>query len=143
MIHLATGFDHDRWASGLWLECLERKGRIDPDWAILSHIYSAHLVWVERTEGNSLASLPSVDLTLELIDEIDERWKAQLLRPNDVIEYKRTTGEVLRQPLFDIAAHVLDHATYHRGELRGLCRARSDDDFPETGMQMFLTKIRG
>jgi uncharacterized damage-inducible protein DinB len=41
----------------------------------------------------------------------------------------------------DIAAHVVNHGTYHRGQLRERAEADGLDDFPETDLILFFRQI--
>jgi uncharacterized damage-inducible protein DinB len=78
--------------------------------------------------------MPKPELTHETINEVHKMWM-DILDGRDleeVIDYKRTTGEPFQMSISWIAQHVINHGTYHRGELRGLRRARGDDDFPDT-----------
>jgi uncharacterized damage-inducible protein DinB len=132
---LREGFQYDRWANGEWLDCLVRKGSIEPDMGILSHVLSAQKAWLIRCQGTSPAERPPVDLTVGTMDELFAGWiEALRSHPDDpVIEYWNFSGVEYRRRMSRIARHVIDHGTYHRGELRGLCLARDDEDFPETG----------
>ncbi|MFX6823282.1 DinB family protein [Acinetobacter baumannii] len=48
------------------------------------------------------------------------------------LTFKRFNGEEVTSTVESIVLHVANHGTYHRGELRGLCRAAGWEDFPET-----------
>ena len=136
---LVAGFRYDDWANQLWLESILRKGVGAPDRAIFSHILSAGKIWLLRCQGESPIKMPEVAVTAEEIESATFQW-ITLLSETPVdreIRYRRTTGEELQLSLREIVLHVLNHGTYHRGELRGLCRARGDEDFPETDRYSF------
>jgi len=134
MEELATGFRYDLWANRMWLECLNRKAAGTPDRDIFGHVLSASTIWVTRCEGTSLDHFPIVEQTEEALEALITRWLAVVdkLSANPTIDYKRTSGEAHSSRFSDIVAHVVNHGTYHRGELRGLCLSRGDVDFPET-----------
>jgi len=136
---LADGFRYDAWATGLWLECLNRKGTGDPDRAILTHTLSASTIWLLRCQGESPAKMPEVELTPEALAAASSGWLTLLQGETDdrIIHFSRTTGEKMSLTVSEIANQVINHGTYHRGELRGLCRARGDEDFPETDRARF------
>lgn len=131
---LIKQFEYDRWANLLWLDFLQKTQTPEVYRKIMGHILGAQTVWVSRIEGESLAAIPSPSLEAATIEELNERWKAVLTTrsPDEVIQYRRTTGEALESSIEEIALHVVNHGTYHRGELRGLCRADEIDGFPET-----------
>jgi uncharacterized damage-inducible protein DinB len=131
---LAEGFRFDLWANRRWLDCLSGKGWVEPDRLIFEHILAAQKIWVTRVGGESPLQMPKVELTEEAMVALNAQWLDALQehRHDPVISYRRTTGQELNLPLSQIAMHVTNHGTYHRGELRGLCRSRDDNDFPET-----------
>jgi uncharacterized damage-inducible protein DinB len=59
-----------------------------------------------------------------------------------IVSYRRTNGEPLQTPFGTIARHVINHGTYHRGELRGLLRAAGDTEFPETDLVAYALAVR-
>lgn len=138
---IIESFEYDRWANRQWFAYLEAEGWPEADREIFRHILSAQEAWLSRVDGISLTAMPTPDLTLETLDALNQRW-VEILRahPEDpVIAYRRITGDAYAQPLGRIARHVVNHGTYHRGELRGLCRARRADGFPETDQIGFYT----
>lgn len=132
-------FDYDLWANRRWLDALAAKGWPEPDRVVFVHILAALEIWLQRVNGTSLPEMPTPDLYVATIERLNRDWKQALAdRPDDsIVHYKRTTGEALQLPISTIVCHVLNHGTYHRGELRGLCRSRGDDQFPETDYALF------
>lgn len=131
---LIEQFQHDRWANLLWLRWLEEASRPDDYRAVVTHLLGAQETWASRLEGVALAAFPSPELSAESIETLFERSQAIVAnRPmGEIITYRRFTGEELQATLVDIALHIVYHGTYHRGELRGLCRKDQITDFPET-----------
>ncbi|MBI1332398.1 MAG: hypothetical protein GC165_05925 [Armatimonadetes bacterium] len=128
------GFEYDLWANKQWLDCLDRTGAGEPDRSLLQHILGSQLIWAMRLAGESPTAIPKPDLTVETMETINAKWLG-LLETIDLqssIEFRRTTGEGARAVISWIVQHAINHGTYHRGELRGLRRARGDEDFPET-----------
>ncbi len=133
---LARDFDYDLWANTKWLECLLGKGLPEPDTGIFRHILSASEIWLQRVNGASPAAMPEVEPVESELQRLHDEWIDVLSKATDdrPITYRRTTGEELTVNLYATAHHAANHGTYHRGELRGLCLARGDDDFPETDL---------
>lgn len=131
---LIKQFEYDRWANLLWLDFLQKTETPEVYRTIMGHILGAQTIWVSRIEGESLSAIPSPPLEAATIEESNERWRKVLTTrlPDELIQYKRTTGESMNSTMEEIALHVVNHGTYHRGELRGLCRADDLDGFPET-----------
>src|SRR5258708_2743329 len=131
---LREGFRYDLWANLRWLECIGAKGEADRK--IFQHIFAAQEVWLQRTGGVSLTSMPVFEPTEAKIRVLHEGWLKVFSENEDdpVYHFRSTTGIPGSQSLSRIARHVINHGTYHRGELRGLCFAREDAEFPETDL---------
>jgi len=99
----------------------------------LAHIYGAEWIWLERFQGNSPSVLPEVaqfhDVTglrkkwleheARLLDFVGKLTEADLDR---VLEYKTLKFGVYRNPLWQSLQHVVNHGTYHRGQVTTLLR---------------------
>ncbi len=136
---LEVEFNYDLWANKRWLECLSQKANAQVEMDQLGHLFSATTIWLKRCQGESPTKMPDVERSFEAIEELHRGWiqALNLIDAGEVIHYRRTTGEEMHSTFIDIARHVINHGTYHRGELRGLCRAKHDTDFPETDRILF------
>lgn len=133
---LCQGFQYDVWANRAWFAYLESKPGADPDRSILSHILAAQEIWLRRCCGESPGTMPTPQFTERSMADLHDGWIRFLeaLTADPVVEYRNTQGVSYRQTASRIARHVIDHGTYHRGELRGLCLARDEWDFPDVGL---------
>ena len=97
------------------------------------HIYSAEWVWYMRCHGQSpTAPLAAADFPDQLTIEaawvdVAGRWSAfvdaldtdgHLLE----IDYRQMNGQAFRSPVWQIVQHVVNHSTYHRGQVMTLLR---------------------
>lgn len=139
-MELTQLFDYDLWANRQWLAVLERSDFPEPDTSVFQHILSAQEIWLRRCRGHSPTEMPSPSVDEATLMQLNKDWKELLaaLDANPLIEYRRTTGEPNAAHLHAIARHVINHGTYHRGELRGLKRAAADLDFPDTDLIGFV-----
>jgi uncharacterized damage-inducible protein DinB len=99
----------------------------------LAHICGAEWIWLERFQGRSPASLPDV-LECGDLASLRAKWSEQekrLLRfvngltqeeMNRVFEYKTLKFGVYKNPLWESLQHVVNHGTYHRGQVTTLLR---------------------
>ena len=99
----------------------------------LAHIYGAEWIWLERFQGRSPAALPSVTEFQEL-PSLRERWLEQEQRlltfvrgvtQSDLdreMEYKTLRFGVYRNPMWQSMQHVVNHGTYHRGQVTTMLR---------------------
>ena len=110
----------------------------------LAHIYGGEWVWLERFQGRSPASLPDVAQFAD-IASLRERWnehETQLLKfvrglsqadLDHVMEYKTLKYGVYKNPLWQSMQHLVNHGTYHRGQVTTLLR--------QLGAQPILTDL--
>jgi len=99
----------------------------------LAHICGAEWIWLERFQGRSPAALPSAGQFPE-INALREHWLEQEqhllnfvrgLTQSDLdreLEYKTLKFGVYRNPLWQSMLHVINHGTYHRGQVTTLLR---------------------
>jgi len=98
-----------------------------------AHIYGGEWVWLERFQGRSPASLPDA-AEFQDVASLRERWtelEGRLLGfvgslteddLNRVMEYKTLKFGVYRNPVWQSMQHVVNHGTYHRGQVTTLLR---------------------
>jgi uncharacterized damage-inducible protein DinB len=110
----------------------------------LAHIYGAEWIWLERFQGRSPTSLPDVKEFANL-EGLREHWvdhEARLLGfvrgltqadLDRVMEYKTLKFGVYRNPLWQSMQHLVNHGTYHRGQVTTLLR--------QLGAQPILTDL--
>jgi uncharacterized damage-inducible protein DinB len=99
----------------------------------LAHIYGAEWIWLERFQGRSPSSLPDVKQFQDAAS-LRERWAELDIRLmkfvralsqadlDGVLEYKTLKFGVYRNPLWQSMQHVVNHGTYHRGQVTTLLR---------------------
>ena len=99
----------------------------------LIHVLSSDWVWLERWHGRSPAARPA-EWVLETHAQVAERWRAiqdereafiETLSPaslETIIDYRTTRGEPYRGPLEQLLRHVVNHSTYHRGQITTMLR---------------------
>jgi uncharacterized damage-inducible protein DinB len=111
------------------------------------HIYDAEHVWILRLNNVEIAYWPpSRDFNFSLT-EFSEILKAQsqalinlitgtnenLLR--EVINYHNVKGELFSNSVSDVINHVVNHSTYHRGQLITMMRSLG---FKEVGATDYI-----
>ena len=71
-------------------------------------------------------------------------WRALVKDGNldMIIEYTNSRGEEYARPLGEIAWHVINHGTYHRGQMRAVAEAQGLVDWPETDLIRFFDEMR-
>ena len=99
----------------------------------LAHICGAEWIWLERFQGRSPSSLPDTAQFSDVAglrahwDELEGRllkFVRGLTQANldSVLEYKTLKFGVYKNPLWQSMQHVVNHGTYHRGQITTMLR---------------------
>jgi hypothetical protein len=147
---LTDGFRFDLWANRLWLAALGLTPRPSdlislngpgpwPDFPtenpadrardVFVHMLFVQRIWLERC---GLPTKLSGDIE-QWMESLNDGWLAEIeaRSPEDRIAFRTFSGTPFERSFGEIARHVIDHGTYHRGQLREI---RGDATFPETGL---------
>lgn len=143
MDEIRTLYAYNRWASRLFLEAaahlsaeeLDRdlKSSFPSVRATLVHMLGAEWVWLERWLGRSptafpeaaeLVDVPAIRARFEALWADQEAFLAGLGEADlsGPVSYRTMAGHAFTQPLSELLRHVVNHATYHRGQLTTLLR---------------------
>ena len=99
----------------------------------LSHILAAEWIWLERWNGVSPKALlnpsafPTVGALRERWSEVEQGYNEFIERITDasldaVITYTNTKDEEWSYPLVQMLQHVMNHSSYHRGQVITMLR---------------------
>jgi uncharacterized damage-inducible protein DinB len=96
----------------------------------LVHTYGADRAWLGRIQGQTperpnLADYPTVAALREVWLEVLSSWPStvqQFGNTEQVISYKAYDGTAYSNKLSDIIRHVVNHGTYHRGQVTTMLR---------------------
>jgi len=140
---LEEGFDYDLAANRRWLDYLSDKGFPGKTEAVFRHIIFALRVWSDRCGGDN--KLTEADDPAEALASLYETWRRLLdtLPLETEISYHNSRGVAGRRHLHQIARHVIDHGTYHRGQLRQMAEEAGFDDWPDFGFVSYLIEEYG
>jgi uncharacterized damage-inducible protein DinB len=136
-------FDYNRWANaralepvaGLTAEELNRRlgGSFASVLGTLAHIYAAEWIWLERWHGSSPRGLPTAQ-EVPTLEALKEKWGAvesrcrdfvaSLTEPrlSEVVTYVNVKGETWSYALGEMLVHVVNHSSYHRGQVATMLR---------------------
>lgn len=136
-------FDYNRWANH---RALAASGKLEGDAFTrpmgssfsslrdtLAHILGAEWIWLERWLGRfPTALLDAADFPT--VQSLASRWEIverdhtrffQALTPQDVeknLAYLNRSGQRFSYPLWRQMVHVVNHSSYHRGQVTTLLR---------------------
>jgi uncharacterized damage-inducible protein DinB len=110
----------------------------------LVHMYGAENVWLQRFRGGSPSAFPDSSQITDLAS-LESKWNpaaADLLNfvsglsqadLDRVFEYKTMNFGVYSNPMWQSLQHVVNHGTYHRGQITTMLR--------QLGAQPILTDL--
>lgn len=140
---IKTLFDFNFWANDRLFTVLERlteeqytknlgssHGGIQ---GTLAHILASHEMWLSRWQGKPSPTTidadggPSLAKAKQFWDEMQQKLTVFLsgLTETDLsklISYTNTRGESYSTPLVHMMQHLVNHATYHRGQIVTMLR---------------------
>jgi uncharacterized damage-inducible protein DinB len=119
--------------------------------ATVYHIWDAENIWLSRLNGTSFTSWPSKDFK----GSDKEAFDAFMKQSEDLAEYtaklseeelgvqfsyKTLDGKQFTNSRSDVIAHVVNHSTFHRGQLITMLR---NAGFTQLSSTDFITFARG
>jgi uncharacterized damage-inducible protein DinB len=104
---------------------------------LYNHILNAHQIWNNRIlpeqPAFSVWELHAVQ-DLKSIDKTNYRHTLQILDKrdlSDIINYANSKGQTFNNSIRDILFHVINHSTYHRGQIA--------TEFKQNGLDPLVT----
>jgi uncharacterized damage-inducible protein DinB len=143
IIEIKRLYDYNSWANERVLESLRpidqdvfidnRQASHGSIRGIIAHIAGAEWIWLERWKGSSPAGLlresefETVDIAAQRLRKIDHDLQefTNSLTQLDVDrrrEYTTMEGKAYSSVLSDMLLHLVNHSSYHRGQITTLLR---------------------
>jgi len=136
-------FDYNAWANHRMLEgcdALNAEQFLEPLGCSFgsvrntaAHIMDVEWLYLERWQGRAPSSFPNA-VNYSDLSHIRDRWKLierdtalylKNISQDDlarIIEFRNTRGILYRHPLWELMQHLVNHSTYHRGQVTTLLR---------------------
>ncbi|MBA4053844.1 MAG: hypothetical protein C0490_03955 [Marivirga sp.] len=116
------------------------------------HLWGAQFIWLTRMQGESLSEWPSANVTdkEEALDGLIASSSALVsfvkLKDESFLKsmyaYKNMKGEPFVDPYEDTLFHVVNHGTYHRGQIITMLRQGGVATVPSTDLIHYLRTLR-
>ena len=119
----------------------------------LLHMYGADWVWMERFQGRSPRAMPEDGRPAETLADVRRKWDpiqeqlrayAQSMTPSSLsgkLSYTSFAGEPFTRVLSDALVHLVNHGTYHRGQVVTLLR-QLGKSAPSTDFLRYLDALK-
>ena len=99
----------------------------------LVHIWGVEWIWLERLHGRSPSAFPAAKDFANLAslrpkwEELEKSWHEYVGRLNESelqepVDYRTMSFGPARNPRWQIMQHVVNHGSYHRGQVTTLLR---------------------
>ena len=99
----------------------------------LVHIYQADRIWLSRLDGSPRLTLADFNETFTLetlaptwakIHDGLQKWSAALTQDavTSILKYINIQGHAYELPVWQVILHVVNHASYHRGQIASMLR---------------------
>ncbi len=141
--HLHNMFEYVRWADSAMIRAArtvpdegyyrEQRISIGSIHKLLVHCMAAQWIWLSRWRGESPTRLENHE-DFPTRDSLEQRWPLVHAAMLDflglqsqkglarIVQYKNTRGEIYNVPLGDLMLHVIDHGSYHRGQINTMIK---------------------
>lgn len=94
---------------------------------LFSHVLAAESIWLCRLRQLPITETPQSAYTIEdcsaRIPRLAEEWRSyfSVLTEEEVctgeVTYRNMAGEAFTSPVRDVLTHIVNHGTYHRGQV--------------------------
>jgi uncharacterized damage-inducible protein DinB len=120
----------------------------------LTHLYSAEWVWVSRWTG----SAPTVHISPDTFPDVNTlrvAWKDHEGKMRSLldalgeegvarsVEYRLFSGAIMTEVTWRMLQHVVNHATYHRGQVTTMLRQLGASPAESQDLITFYREIKG
>jgi len=116
------------------------------------HLWGAQFIWLTRMQGESLREWPSANVTdkeegldglilssASLVSFVKSKNESFL---KSTYAYNNMKGEPFVDPYEDTLLHVVNHSTYHRGQIITMLRQGGVKTVPSTDLIHYLRALR-
>ena len=149
------------WANQQMFECISKLSEEQVNQEITSsfsslrktiiHMWNAEAIWWQRLKLEEKIVAPGDDfsgsfaeLTMQMNQQsihwrewVDAATETQL---RHVFFYRNSKREEFKQPVNELLMHLLNHGTYHRGQLVTILRQLGAEKIPQTDFVVFCRK---
>lgn len=115
------------------------------------HMWDAESIWWQRMKLQERIIRPSDDFKGSLPEAIaellqhDKQWNEWIRATQErqlehVFQYQNIQRDQFKQPIYEMLIHLLNHNTYHRGQLVTILRQLGVDKIPQTDFIVWSRK---
>lgn len=117
------------------------------------HIWDAESIWWQRLKLQENISMPSKTMECTMQEVMDglaaqsKQWEEWINNATDLaldheFIYRRFNKQQVKQPVWQMILHVMNHGTYHRGQIVNMLRQLGVEKIPSTDFSTWATGKR-
>lgn len=129
-------YQYNAWANRKIVDCLKKQSVADEKiLTVFGHLMAANFIWLHR-----IKDLPKSEFKLwgkydldglsKMVDQADKEWMEFINASQNfdlVLKYKNYVGQYFENNVQQIMIHLVNHGTYHRGQISMLLRQKGFD----------------
>ncbi len=129
-------YQYNQWANQRVLSALEKQKIEDEKMlTLMSHVISALFIWLSRIKGEPTEPYPlwkqyTLPRLIEMNEEITRKW-LEFVEHSESFDrelvYNNYVGDPYKNNVEQIMIHLVNHSTYHRGQVAILLREKGFD----------------
>jgi len=126
-------YTYNAWANRRVIGCLEQQAVTDEKiLSVFGHALAANFIWLNRIQD-----LPKSEYKLwnnyelitlrKMVEESDQRWMSFIEQNENfdrLLKYRNYVGDYFENNVQQIMIHLVNHGTYHRGQVAMLLRQK-------------------
>ncbi|MEL6588944.1 MAG: DinB family protein [Bacteroidota bacterium] len=127
--YLSRLYRYHDWANQQYFPILQLEGVPEECIRLYCHIVNAHGIWMARILQQKVPYAPFALHRVQDLPLLHQEFQKQSDRLIEIernfdrkIQYVNSRGERFSNALGDIMAHIVNHGTYHRGQVAKLLR---------------------
>ena len=129
--HLLKLYRYNAWANRRVIGCIEQQAVSNPKiLSIFGHLVSAQFIWLNRFKGLPKSTFLlwgdySVVELKQMVEDAASAWIAFIEETESferVLKYNNYVGDYYENKLEEIMVHLVNHGSYHRGQVALLLR---------------------
>lgn len=102
---------------------------------VMNHIINAHQVWNSRLLAQPSFGIFEIHAEAVLLELDDDNFRQtkEILTSIDLsrqVNYANSRGQTFSNSVRDVLFHVINHSTYHRGQIALECRRNAVEPLP-------------
>lgn len=126
-------YHYNAWANRRVISCLEKQQVADERiLSVFGHLMAANFIWLNRIKGlpkskYELWGKYELEVLRNMVEEADQEWMSFINEHESfdrLMKYHNYVGDYFENNVQQIMIHLVNHGTYHRGQVALLLRQK-------------------